>query len=99
MMNILFGSLTALFLAMSVATLFHLRWARRLPALKDLPTERDPKRARCSVVLAARNEEERIEKAIRLILAQSGVEVELIIVDDRSTDRTSEILKRLAAKD
>src|SRR6266550_1942004 len=98
-MNILFGSLTALFVAMSTAALVHLRWARRLPALRDLATDPDPKKVRCSVILAARNEAARIERTIRHILAQSGVEVEVIVVDDRSTDRTSEILKRLANED
>jgi len=99
MMNLLFGSLTVLFLAMSIAALVHLRWARRLPSLRDLAIAPDGKRVRCSVVLAARDEEERIERTIRLILAQSHVEVEVIVVDDRSTDRTSEILERLAAED
>jgi glycosyltransferase involved in cell wall biosynthesis len=99
MMNLLFGGLTGLFLVVSMAALVHLRWARRLPSLKDLQANPDQKRVRCSIVLAARNEEERIEKTIRLILAQSDVEVDVIIVDDRSTDRTSEILKRLSAED
>jgi len=99
MMNLLFGSLTVLFLAMSITALVHLRWARRLPSLRDLAIAPDGKRVRCSVVLAARDEEERIERTIRLILAQSHVEVEVIVVDDRSTDRTSEILERLAAED
>jgi glycosyltransferase involved in cell wall biosynthesis len=51
------------------------------------------------VVVAARDEEARIENTVRHLLAQCGVEVEIIIVDDRSTDRTSEILRRLAAED
>jgi glycosyltransferase involved in cell wall biosynthesis len=49
--------------------------------------------------MAARNEEARIEGAIRHLLAQREVELELIIVDDRSTDGTSEILCRLARQD
>ncbi|MBM3839843.1 MAG: glycosyltransferase family 2 protein [Verrucomicrobia bacterium] len=53
----------------------------------------------CSVVLAARNEEARIEQTIRHLLAQHGVELEVIAVDDRSTDRTNEILRRLADQD
>ncbi|HYV26825.1 MAG TPA: glycosyltransferase family 2 protein [Candidatus Eisenbacteria bacterium] len=91
--------MTLLFLAMSVAALIHLRLARRLPGLKELPPNLDQKKVRCSVVLAARDEEERIENTIRFILAQSEVEVEVIVVDDRSTDRTSEIIKRIAAED
>src|SRR6266436_6418073 len=56
-------------------------------------------RARCSVVIAARDEEARIEQTVRHLLAQRGVETEFIIVDDRSTDRTAEILHRLAKED
>ena len=51
------------------------------------------------MVIAARDEEARIEQTIRHLLAQQGVETEVIIVDDRSTDRTSEILGSLAKGD
>jgi glycosyltransferase involved in cell wall biosynthesis len=54
---------------------------------------------RCSVVLAARDEEARIETTIRHLLAQQQVAVEVVVVDDRSQDRTSEILRCLAAED
>src|SRR5712672_2624875 len=98
-MNLLFGGLTALFLAMSGAALFHLRWSRRLPPLPDLPADSEANRMLCSVVIAARDEAARIERTIRLLLAQTGVKLEIIVVDDRSTDRTSEILNRLAKED
>jgi cellulose synthase/poly-beta-1,6-N-acetylglucosamine synthase-like glycosyltransferase len=103
-MSWLFGSVAALFLAMTCSALFHQRWARRLPSLNTLvPTLRldgsGEGALRCSVVVAARDEEARIENTVRHLLAQCGVEVEIIIVDDRSTDRTSEILQRLAAED
>jgi len=51
------------------------------------------------VVIAARDEEARIEQTIRHLLAQCGVQAEFIVVDDRSTDGTSEILQRLARED
>jgi len=35
----------------------------------------------------------------RHLLAQRGVWLDLIVVDDRSTDRTSEILRQLAKED
>jgi glycosyltransferase involved in cell wall biosynthesis len=54
---------------------------------------------KCSVIVAARDEEARIERTIRHLLAQRGVEFEIIVVDDRSRDRTSEILTRLAQED
>jgi len=44
---------------------------------------------RCSVVVAARDEEARIEDTVRHLLAQRGVELEVVVVDDRSTDRTA----------
>jgi glycosyltransferase involved in cell wall biosynthesis len=47
-------------------------------------------------VVAARDEEARIERTVAGLLAQQGVEAEIIVVDDRSTDRTSEILGKLA---
>ena len=102
--TLIFSGTAALFLAMTISALWHMRWVRRLPSLDSLTAT--PELAfspgepiRCSVVIAARDEEARIEQTIRHVLAQRGVEVELIIVDDRSTDRTSEILERLAKQD
>jgi cellulose synthase/poly-beta-1,6-N-acetylglucosamine synthase-like glycosyltransferase len=93
-----------LFLAMALSALWHLRWVRRLPALEALApapgsAAAPEERIRCSVVIAARDEEARIEQSVRHLLAQRGVEAEFIIVDDRSTDRTAEILARLAKED
>ena len=102
--TLLFSGTAALFLAMTFAALWHLRWVRRLPALEtftaaDRSASSAEARVRCSVVIAARNEEERIEETIRHLLAQREVEAEFTIVDDRSTDRTGEILRRLAKED
>jgi hypothetical protein len=84
-----------LFLWMTLSMLFHLRWAKRLPALTDVK----PRGTRVSAVVAARNEETRIEQTVRRLLAQEGLEMEVIVVDDRSTDDTREILRRLAKED
>lgn len=102
--TILFGATAALFLSMTVAALVHQRWARRLPALAALPATRRPDGSgtadlRCSVVVAARNEEVRLEDTVRHLLAQQGLAVDLIVVNDRSTDRTGDILLRLASQD
>ncbi len=60
----------------------------------------DPrKRARLSVVIPARNEQADIEATIRGVLAQQGVEVEVIVINDHSTDATGAIINRLAAED
>src|SRR5260370_5504762 len=90
---------------MTLAALWHLRWVRRLPALEALTTATGPalsspsERVRCSVVIAARDEETRIEGTVRTLMAQREVEAEFFVVDDRSTDRTGEILRQLAKED
>jgi len=48
-----------------------------------------------SVIFAARNEELSIEQATRSMLALDYPNMELIVVDDRSTDQTPSILLRL----
>jgi glycosyltransferase involved in cell wall biosynthesis len=102
-LSLLFSATAVLLFAMTLRVLYHLRWARRLPALEEflepLPDRANEKPVRCSVVLAARDEEARIESTVRRLLAQSGVQMEVIVVDDRSTDRTGEILQRLSTED
>ena len=47
-----------------------------------------------SVIMAAYNAEQTISQAIDSVLAQSMPHFELIVVDDRSADKTGEILDR-----
>lgn len=54
------------------------------------------KRPDVSVVIAAFNAEDTIERAIDSALRQEGVAVEVVVVDDCSTDRTLEIVRSLA---
>src|SRR4249919_1911026 len=103
--TLIFCGTTALFLTMTLAALWHLRWVRRLPTLEALTTATGPASSltsnlvRCSVVIAARDEEKRIEGTVHRLMAQRGVEAEFFIVDDRSTDRTGEIVRQLAKDD
>ncbi len=102
--SMIFGGTAILFLAMSLSALWHLRWLGRLPSLDTLTPpdgtrSQDTGPIRCSVVIAARDEEARIEGTIRHLLVQRGVEAEFIVVDDRSADRTGEILRRIAQED
>lgn len=50
-----------------------------------------------SLVVAARNEERNVESAARSLLAQRYPSLEIIAVEDRSTDTTAAILDALAA--
>jgi len=52
-----------------------------------------------SVLIPARNEEASIGAAIEAVLASRGVELELIVLDDGSTDATAEIVLGYAEKD
>ncbi len=74
-----------------------------LAALPRLSREakggRAASRPRVSIVIPARNEEAEIERAVRSHLAQDYPDVEVVVVDDRSTDGTTVILERLARTD
>ena len=52
-----------------------------------------------SVIMPAYNSEKYISEAIESVISQSCTNWELIIVDDGSTDQTSEIIDEYAAKD
>ncbi|PYX05202.1 MAG: hypothetical protein DMG88_22335 [Acidobacteria bacterium] len=52
---------------------------------------------RVSIIVPARNEEHDIEQTLRRLLALDYDNYEVIAVDDRSSDRTGEIITRLAS--
>ena len=58
-----------------------------------------PERPRVSVLVPARDEAGNIEAAVEAALAQHGAEVEVVVLDDGSTDGTAEIVRRMAAGD
>src|SRR3954468_271576 len=74
------------------------RGVRSIRALRDLPPLAGPL-PRVSIVIPARNEERNLEEALRSILALDYDNLEIDVVDDRSTDRTGEILDRMALAD
>jgi chlorobactene glucosyltransferase len=93
--------LSALVAVLSVGmfVLFEIAVARagNVQPLKD--SEIDGVLARLSVVIPARNEEEDIDEALRSVLGQKGVELQVVVVNDHSTDKTGEIVRRLADND
>lgn len=54
---------------------------------------------RVSVLVPARNEELGIAACVESVLASRHVEIEVIVLDDHSTDRTAEIVREIAARD
>jgi hypothetical protein len=52
-----------------------------------------------SVLIPARNEEGSIGAALASVLASTGVEFEVIVLDDASTDRTAAIVEEIALRD
>ena len=52
-----------------------------------------------SVVIPARNEERNLEQALQSVLALDYPDMEIIVVNDRSTDDTGAILEKMAERD
>ncbi len=52
-----------------------------------------------SVLIPARNEERVIRAAVESVLASVGAEIEVVVMDDASTDGTSAIVSQMAAED
>lgn len=72
---------------------------RRFRELRACAAPDPPAWPRLSVVLAARDEGEHLEAAARTLLSQDYPDLEIVLVDDRSTDGTPAIVRRLAADD
>lgn len=88
--------LAGAFALAAVATLAVLLFGySRVPMLRDVEPTADPLPG-VSIVIAARDEERHVESAVRSLLALDYPDYELIVVDDRSTDRTPAILSAIA---
>jgi glycosyltransferase involved in cell wall biosynthesis len=51
---------------------------------------------RISVLIPARNEEENIADCVKSVLGSTGLDLEVLVLDDQSTDRTAEIVQAIA---
>jgi cellulose synthase/poly-beta-1,6-N-acetylglucosamine synthase-like glycosyltransferase len=77
-----------------------LRLARHAGSIPPLPDATLPHAAtdwpHVSIIVPARNEEQGVRAAVESLLRQDYPALELVVVNDRSTDRTSAILAALA---
>ncbi|MBI9082388.1 MAG: glycosyltransferase [Desulfobacterales bacterium] len=73
----------------------NLRWLRWQPETRKKPLTD----ISVSVIVPARNEAEGIELCLRSLLAQTHVNLQLIVVNDHSEDDTPDIIDRIAAED
>ena len=90
---VLLAGVLCLFAAIpAVMFLFNLRWYRvpRLGGAGDV---------RVAVLIPARNEERNIGACVGSVLASRGVEVEVLVLDDASTDGTAEIVRKIGLHD
>lgn len=71
---------------------------RKIHRLRDLPTTPPAPPPLVSIIIPALNEEEGLEPALRSILALDYPALEIIAINDRSTDATPAILDRLAGE-
>jgi hypothetical protein len=69
-----------------------------IPSLGDFPPLEDAACSSVSVLFAARDEAEKLPGALKTLLALDYPRYEVIAVDDRSTDRTGEILDQAASQ-
>ena len=85
------------FLAVVLPFVLLIRHRHAIPKLPALP---EPVTLpRLSVVVPARDEGSAIGRALGSLLEQDYPDIEIIVVDDRSTDTTGEVLRELATKD
>ncbi len=75
------------------------RIVRAVPLLEQVRPPQPEIWPRLSLVIPACNEAETLESALRSVLQQDYPDVEVILIDDRSTDGTGQIVDRMAAED
>lgn len=80
--------------ALSAHSLLNLRLLRTPPAALDAGAL-----GLVSVLVPARNEAARIGPCVQALLGQRGVDLELLVLDDGSTDGTAEVVRAAAGHD
>ncbi|MFO8006986.1 MAG: glycosyltransferase family 2 protein [Candidatus Brocadiia bacterium] len=82
-----------------LAALPALMFLNNLRHFRPAPPPRPGPPPRLAVLIPARNEEHNIGHALETVLAGEGVDLEVIVLDDHSDDRTAEIVREVAGGD
>ena len=72
---------------------------RNLALYAPPPPAHDQAQLRCSVLIPARNEEATIANAVLSVLRNQITDLEVIVLDDDSVDRTAQIVRAIASDD
>jgi glycosyltransferase involved in cell wall biosynthesis len=88
-------TIAAMLCSLAPAVLFCVNWRRYLPP----PGVGSLHLPGLSVLIPARDEEEGIAAAVESVLASTGVNFEVIVMDDGSVDQTADIVEAIAKKD
>ncbi len=92
---VVFLAIICCLLALIPAVLF----IQNLSLYAPLPNAENKTTARCSVLIPTRNEERNIGDALRSILHSTGIDLEVIVLDDGSSDSTAEIVRSIGSTD
>ena len=93
----IYAAIVAIWPIRLVVLEFILRRQKVLSAASPMFEERDPPLV--SVILPAKDEERNLAECLRSLCGLTYPNLEIVVVDDRSTDRTHEIALELAATD
>ncbi len=90
----LFGAIAGIWVVQSIRAI---RGMLTVPYLTQTPPVADAEAPTISLIFAARDEAEKLRDALATMLAQDYPRYEVIAINDRSQDATSEILHELRA--
>jgi cellulose synthase/poly-beta-1,6-N-acetylglucosamine synthase-like glycosyltransferase len=72
--------------------------SRKMRTLATVRPEKLPNPPLVSIIVPACNEEATLEAGLRSLLAQDYPAIEIIVIDDRSTDNTFQVMEQIAAR-